>query len=64
MPNTTTASSLRHMPADRWRFDESVTEIFDDMLARSIPHIDQMRAVVLQAASGFVKPGTDIVDLE
>ena len=63
MPNTTTPSSLGHRPGDRWLFDESVTEVFDDMLARSIPHIEQMRAVVLQAGSRFVQPGTDIVDL-
>jgi tRNA (cmo5U34)-methyltransferase len=63
MPNATTHSSLRHMPGDRWTFDESVTEVFDDMLARSIPHIEQMRTVVLEAASRFVQPGTDIVDL-
>jgi len=63
MPTTATLSSVGHMPGDRWLFDESVTEVFDDMLARSIPHLDQMRAVVLQAGSRFVQPGTDIVDL-
>jgi tRNA (cmo5U34)-methyltransferase len=59
----TTLSSLGHLPGDRWSFDESVTAVFDDMLARSIPHIAQMRQAVLQAGSRFIQPGTDIVDL-
>src|SRR5882724_8380271 len=63
MPNTTAPSSLGHKPGERWLFDESVTTVFDDMLSRSIPHIDQMRDVVLQAGSRFLQPGTDIVDL-
>jgi tRNA (cmo5U34)-methyltransferase len=63
MTTTTTPSSLGHMPRERWTFDESVTAVFDDMLARSIPHLDQMREVVLQTGSGFVGPSTDIVDL-
>ena len=57
------ASSLGHMPAAEWRFDESVTAVFDDMLARSIPQHGAMRESVFQVASRLVQPDTHIVDL-
>jgi len=63
MTSTQTISSLGHTPGERWSFDESVTAVFDDMLARSIPHIDQMREVVLRTGTCFVQPDTHIVDL-
>ena len=57
------AASLGHMPAAEWRFDESVTAVFDDMLARSVPQHDAMRDSVFQVASHLVQPHTHIVDL-
>lgn len=48
---------------DRWAFDEEVTRVFDDMLRRSIPDYDSMRAAVLSVGSRFVKAGSAIVDL-
>ena len=57
------ASSLGHMPAGAWRFDESVTAVFDDMLARSIPQLDAMRNSVFQVAARLVQPNTHVVDL-
>lgn len=56
-------SSLEHMPAGRWEFDHSVTSVFDDMLDRSIPYIEAMRAVVTETAMCFVQPSTYVVDL-
>jgi tRNA (cmo5U34)-methyltransferase len=56
-------SSLGHLPAGRWQFDESVTAVFDDMLARSIPHLDGMRDTVTQVAVRLAQPGSYIVDL-
>jgi tRNA (cmo5U34)-methyltransferase len=57
-------SSLGHLPAnDRWTFDESVTDVFNDMLRRSIPQYDIMRQSVFDVASPFVRPDTQIVDL-
>jgi tRNA (cmo5U34)-methyltransferase len=50
-------------PNGRWEFDTDVTDVFDDMLERSIPQYDVMRDVVFQAASKFQQKGTDIVDL-
>ncbi len=57
-------SSLGHLPrGQKWEFDESVTAVFDDMLARSIPQYEVMRRAVTDVGCEFVKPGTDIVDL-
>lgn len=57
-------SSLGHTPrGDRWEFDESVTHVFADMLARSIPQYEVMRRTVFDIGSTFVRPGTQIVDL-
>jgi len=57
-------SSIGHMPqGEKWEFDNSVTDVFDDMLARSIPQYDIMRRAVTDVGSQFVKPSTDIVDL-
>ncbi len=46
-----------------WRFDEEVTTVFDDMLARSIPQYEVMRRGVTDVALSFARSGTDIVDL-
>lgn len=50
-------------PNGRWEFDTDVTEVFDDMLARSIPQYEVMREAVFQAAAPFQQRDTDIVDL-
>ena len=49
--------------APKWEFDEFVTQVFDDMLERSIPQYGVMRDSVLAAAMPFQKDNTDIVDL-
>jgi tRNA (cmo5U34)-methyltransferase len=36
------------VPGDKWEFDESVAKVFDDMLARSIPSYETMRALTFQ----------------
>lgn len=59
-----TKNSLGHMPTGhRWAFDESVTDVFADMLRRSIPQYDIMRRAVFDIGSEFVQPRTHIVDL-
>ena len=47
----------------RWQFDGSVTDVFDNMLARSIPQYEVMREAVFELGSRFVKPHSSIVDL-
>jgi tRNA (cmo5U34)-methyltransferase len=50
-------------PAGRWAFDEAVTGVFDDMLARSVPQYAEMRRACFELGSRYVVPQTDIVDL-
>lgn len=59
----TIRSSLGHLPGERWEFDTSVTAVFDDMLARSIPQYEVMRTLAYDVAKPFVVKGTYIVDL-
>src|SRR5262245_42613253 len=58
-----TASSLGHLPDGPWAFDEEVTQVFDDMLRRSIPQLETMRECVFEVGRRFVQPDTDVVDL-
>ena len=51
------------MPDGRWCFDRQVTDVFDDMLQRSIPQYNAMRMVTFEVAGKFVKPGTAIIDM-
>ena len=57
-------SSIGHLPEkDKWEFDESVTEVFNDMLLKSIPNYLHMRDLVFDIGKEFVKHGTEIVDI-
>ena len=47
----------------RWEFDVEVARVFDDMLERSIPQYETMRAAVFEVASRFVVDKTWIMDL-
>lgn len=51
------------LPEGRWAFDEDVTHVFDDMLARSIPQYEVMRRTCFDLACRYVQKGTAIVDL-
>src|SRR5205823_2452081 len=61
--NRVSSVSLGHVPDGRWRFDDEVTRVFDDMLERSIPQYDTMRRLVFQVGKRFVQPDGLIVDL-
>ena len=52
------------MPESSWAFDESVTDVFEDMLRRSIPQYDVMRQSVFDIGKYFMdrSVGT-VVDL-
>lgn len=51
------------MPEGKWQFDGDVAEVFDDMLARSIPQYEVMRQACFDLACKYQREGTDIVDL-
>jgi len=51
------------VPIKKWEFDEDVTEVFTDMLERSIPQYEVMRQSVFDLGRQFVQDETYIVDL-
>ena len=63
MPDTNDRPKDQVLPDGRWQFDQAVTDVFDDMLGRSIPEYQTMRALVTEMATRFIQPGTDVVDL-
>jgi tRNA (cmo5U34)-methyltransferase len=50
-----------HVQLDRWAFDAEVADVFDDMLERSIPAYDEMRAVTTRIAEHFLSGASPIV---
>lgn len=61
--SSSTSDSRGHLPEGKWAFDGAVTDCFDDMLARSIPQYDIMRAAVTALAKRHIQPKTAVVDL-
>ncbi len=58
------SSSLGHVPTtQRWAFDGGVTEVFTDMLERSIPQYDVMRQTVTDLAVHFAQKASVVLDL-
>lgn len=64
MPQPVTDRSAEPAFGERgWAFDDRVTAQFDEMLQRSIPQYEVMRATCFELGSQFVQPDTAIVDL-
>ena len=51
------------MPDGAWEFDEAVTDVFDDMLARSIPQYDVMRSTVTSLACAWLPTYGRLLDI-
>jgi tRNA (cmo5U34)-methyltransferase len=51
------------MKNGKWEFDKDVTEVFDEMLVRSIPDYQNMRDLVVSIGSEFAKQHTSIIDV-
>lgn len=51
------------LPQDKWEFNAEVTDVFEEMLRRSIPQYEVMRNAVFDIASRFAREKTAIVDL-
>jgi len=60
---STDASTDNVTPKDKWEFDQGVADAFDDMLARSIPQYEVMRAACNSLACAYAQPHTDILDI-
>jgi tRNA (cmo5U34)-methyltransferase len=48
---------------ERWQFDRNVTDVFENMLARSIPEYSTMRALAFDLGTMLVQPRTAIIDI-
>jgi tRNA (cmo5U34)-methyltransferase len=51
------------VPNSKWQFDDDVTQVFEDMLQRSIPDYETMRQAVIDLAVKYAIKGGAIVDL-
>lgn len=51
------------IPSGKWVFDKAVTDVFDDMLERSIPDYAGMRRTTTELSVRFAQPKTALVDL-
>jgi tRNA (cmo5U34)-methyltransferase len=49
--------------ASDFEFNRDVAEVFDDMLARSVPYYHEQQALIEQVARKFYVPGTAVYDL-
>jgi len=47
----------------KWKFDQEVTEVFEDMLERSIPQLSIVRKAVTDIAIRHAVKGSNIIDL-
>lgn len=47
----------------KWKFDKEVTEVFENMLSRSIPDILNLRNTVTKLIVRYAKTGTTVLDL-
>lgn len=51
------------LPEGKWEFDENVTNVFGNMLQRSIPQYEVMREAATDIVCKFVKNGDLIIDI-
>ena len=51
------------MQNSSWEFNEEVSEVFSDMLSRSIPDYDNMRDLMFRMARNFVTPYSNVLDI-
>ncbi|MEC7641008.1 MAG: methyltransferase domain-containing protein, partial [Nitrospinota bacterium] len=47
----------------RFEFNEAVARVFDDMLARSVPYVEECRQMILKIATPFCREGSNVYDL-
>lgn len=56
-------TSLGHFPAGRWEFDDAVTAVFDDMVARSVPLYRDFHRFAVELARRVVVPDSVALDV-
>ena len=50
-------------PAFDFKFDKEVTDVFDDMVVRSVPFYMEIQRMVSELAKDFAQPNTNVYDL-
>lgn len=53
----------RTLPKGKWQFDEDVTNVFDNMLERSIPEYKTMRKLVGNLVNHYTRNNTVVIDI-
>jgi len=53
----------RKVPVGDFTFNEDVANVFDDMLARSVPFYSEIQRMLIEMAMNFVETGTNVYDL-
>ena len=46
-----------------FKFNQEVAEVFDDMIARSVPYYDDLQRLIVQMVGQYYKSGTIVYDL-
>ena len=46
-----------------FKFDKEVVDVFDDMVVRSVPYYKEIQRMMVELASTFALPGTNLYDL-
>lgn len=49
--------------ASGFQFDETVANVFDDMLERSVPLYQEVQRMTVELARNFAQPGSEVADL-
>ncbi|SEK55234.1 carboxy-S-adenosyl-L-methionine synthase CmoA [Parapedobacter koreensis] len=55
-------SEVIKKPSD-FKFGATVANAFDDMVERSVPFYNEIQRMIIEQASDFAKPGTNVYDL-
>lgn len=63
MSNKDTLFDSPETALDKFEFNQAVSEVFDDMIQRSIPHYDTFQRIVSHFAKTLITPNSTIYDL-
>ena len=53
----------KDIPQQDFKFDKKVVQVFDDMVARSVPHYSLSQSMAINLANKFIKEDSIVVDL-
>lgn len=63
MRNRDRVFRLKSKRREDFRFDKTVTNVFDDMVSRSVPFYTEIQHTIAELASRFIRPKTFVYDL-